>query len=139
MPLDNKNENEIIHYLKAISMFDPETDFEREETRRQLSITFRKLIMSDDAKAKEFITRFLKGVDKVIKDMGVVDSSATDDVSDEVGAGDEVDMSPTPPAGGDEPVDPALSPSAPPPLPDDQQMADSYNYLLDRANSYIYM
>lgn len=135
MPLENSNE--IVHYLKAISMFDPKTDFDNEESKRDLSLLFRKLIMSDDDKAREFITRFLKGVDKVIKDMNIVDSSATD------GSEDEVDMSPTPPDGNEAPPVGDTPPSSTtlPPFPTEpkEQMGDSYNHLLDMANSYIYM
>jgi len=132
MPID-KQENEITHYLKAISMFDPEKDFEEEETKRALSLAFRKLIMSDDDQAKEFFTRFLSGVDKIIKDMGIIDKTATD-------GQDEVDM-PADDTGGaptdmpapeeDESLPIGPGPAAP--------MNASYNRLLDMANSYIYM
>jgi len=137
MPEDTK-ENEITHYLKAISMFDPEKDFKTgdDENRRNLSMVFRKLIMSDDPQAIEFFTRFLAGVDKVIKDMGLVDKTALDTASDEVEMPpedntDDLDL------GGGRDEDPKapktdIGPGGPP-------MSDGYNYLLDMANSYIYM
>lgn len=127
--MPTNKESEVLHYLKAISMFDTETDFGNEDAKRQLSLLFRELIMSDDPQAKEFFSRFLGGVDKVIKDMGLIDSAEGEDV---------VDM---PPPEEKEPVaDVPAGPTSGPGAPKPQApMADSYNYLLDRANSFIYM
>jgi hypothetical protein len=122
--------NETLERLKSISMFDPNKDFKDDTKKEHLSILFNELIMSGDPTAQEFFVRFKSGIDKIIKDMGVVDSTASDTTEP-----DEVDMSKPP---SEEPAPEDVEAGAPAPVADDLLNA-SYNYLLDRANSFLYM
>jgi hypothetical protein len=124
--------NETLERLKSISMFDPNKDFKDQEKKEHLSVLFNELIMSDEPEAQQFFVRFKSGVDKIIKDMGVVDKTASD-----TSVPDEVDMTATPPEGEPKAETPPAGGGAEA-LPDDLLNA-SYNYLLDRANSFLYM
>ena len=120
-------ENQVLHYLKAISMFDPKKDFigkNSAQSKDDLAMAFRYLIMSDDPKAIEFFTRFMAGIDNVIKDMNIVDKTAVDNAEDET-------MPETPPEAGSEQqnTNDNMLPS----------INASYNHFIDMANSYIYM
>ena len=120
--------NETIERLKSISMFDPNKDFKDDTKKEHLSILFNELIMSGDPTAQEFFVRFKSGIDKIIKDMGIVDSTASDTTEP-----DEVDMSQTPteePTPEDSEADAQV---------EDDLLNAGYNYLLDRANSFLYM
>lgn len=66
-----KDNGSIIEILKTISMFNIDKDFQNYDAKDYLSILFRKLVMSEDANAKDFMGRFLDNINKIIKDMDI--------------------------------------------------------------------
>lgn len=139
-----------IDIMKAISMFDVETDYEDTEAREKLDILFHNLIMSDDPKAKEFFDRFLKGVTNVIADMGIIDKPEEEEPVDDVELPDEApedatEEEPTEeepieePAAEEEPTE--GEPEEEEPVEDevpDELLGAGYNRLINHANSFLY-
>jgi len=128
-----------IDIMKAISMFDVETDFSNHEAKQKLSMLFHTLIMSKDPNAKEFVTRFLKNIGNVIADMGIIEKpkDEPEQQGDEVEfpSDDEMgDVAPEDESSEEEPVDD----NAPDEVPDDLLSA-GFNPLIDRANSFLYI
>lgn len=143
--------------MKAISMFDTESDFDNTEAREKLDILFHNLIMSEDPDAKEFLERFLNQADDVIADMGVIEKpeeEPEDEVEmptdDEVDAGGEEDapeeeIPVDEPVADEEPVDGeegGEEEDAPDEVTDDL-LGAGYNPMLEntrlvsRANSFL--
>jgi len=126
--------NRPLEIMKAISMFNPNTDFDDDEAKKKLSILLHELVMGGDSTSKEFFNVFFKSVHKVIKDMGVISKDAVVD--------DEVDM--TPPqddVATAEPKQNAPMGSKPQPKTEeipDELMNASYNYIHDMANRFLF-
>ena len=148
MPNDIKGSP--IDIMKAISMFDTETDFDDTEAKEKLGILFHNIVMSEDPKAKEFLDRFLKQVDNVIADMGIIEKPE-DEPEDEVDMpqDDELDMGDEEAPEEEIPVDEPLADEEPvdgtdgddevevDEVPNDL-LGAGYNRLLDKANSFLY-
>jgi len=132
--------------MKAISMFDIDTDFDDTEAKKKLDILFHNLIVSDDPKAKEFLERFLSQVDNVIADMGVIEKPEEEEEEEEVDFDDEPSDEELP---ADDEELPADKPADKPvddvdgdeeenidEIPDDL-LGAGYNPLISRANSFL--
>ena len=132
--------------MKAISMFDIDTDFDDTEAKKKLDILFHNLIVSDDPKAKEFLERFLSQVDNVIADMGVIEKPKEEEEEEEVDFDDEPSDEELP---ADDEELPADKPADKPvddvdgdeeenidEIPDDL-LGAGYNPLISRANSFL--
>ena len=133
--------------MKAISMFDIDTDFDDIKRREKLGMLFHTLVMSNDPKSKEFIARFLKQVSNVIADMGVIEKpkdEPEDEVElptdDEIDVGDEAPEEDIPveePNTEEEPVDDTEDEE---PIDDevpDELLGAGFNPLISRANSFL--
>lgn len=132
MPADNR----AVQILKAISMFDIEEDYNDKEARDKLAILFRELVTANDSKSKEFLERFLNGVNEIIADMGIIDKP------EEEPAEDEVEM-PEPEA-EDVPEEPTDEPETEekPEEPAEDEVPDEllgagYNPLVSMANGFL--
>jgi len=130
-------EDKAIEILKRISMFDPETDFDNIESKKDLSMQFHELIMSNTPKAREFFKRFDTGVNDIIRDMGIISKEDGGDIEGE----DEVDMSPTPDEDGMEDIE-TENPNEED-FTDEEDvdltkaLSDSFNYRIDFANRFM--
>ncbi len=134
-----------IQILKAISMFDPEEDYDDTEARDKLAILFREIIKSDEPQAKEFLDRFLSGVDNVIADMGIIEKPE-EAPSDEVDLPDDDELGPE----DEGPEEPMGEPEATADVERDAEEGEEeeeipdellgagYDPLVSRANSFLY-
>lgn len=122
-----------IEIMKAISLFDTETDYQDQEARDKLASLFRELVLSDDPESREFFERFKKGVDNIIRDMGII--AKEEEPEDEVEMPDEEPIDEPAP---EEPVAPEgdeEEEEADTEVPS-ELMGDSYR-LISRANSFL--
>jgi len=135
--------------MKAISMFDIDEDFDDTEARKKLDMLFHELIMSDDPKAKEFLSKFLDNVENIIADMGVIEKPKNDEEdvefpeeepTDETGDGGEEETTPTEETPTEE--EPSGEENSGEENSEDEipdEVLSHYNPLIDRANSFIYV
>jgi len=147
-----------LQIMKNISMFDIDEDYDNIEARKQLDLLFHTLIMSDNEKSREFIERFLDASNEIIYDMGLIDKPEeqdTEDVydgeegddteSDDMdmgGDGEEVEMDmggDTDDGGGFDMGEPADEEDEGDDDIPDGMLGDSYNPLVDAANSFLYI
>ena len=125
-----------VEIMKSISMFDIDVDYKDPEARKELGLLFNGMVnlVDSDPKAKDFFSRFISSVDRVIRDMGVIESPSKDD-SDDLDSDDEVlDLPDSDDGDVDKPTVDLKSKSV-----DDKMVGDSYNYLVSRANSFLYI
>lgn len=138
-----------IEIMKAISMFDIDTDFEDNEAKEKLGILIHNLIMSEDPKAREFFDRFFKEVNNVIADMGIIEKPEEEEPVDDVEFPDEEETNTENPE-GDIPDEEGGESEEEPTLDDvmddegdnvddvpDEVLGDSFNPLITRANSFL--
>jgi len=117
-----------IEIMKAISMFDIETDYNDTQAKEKLDILFHNLIISKDPKAKEFLARFLKGVSNIIADMGIIERPEEEPV-DDVEMPDEAPEETTEEKPTEEPIEDEVP---------DELLGAGYNRLITHANSFLY-
>lgn len=123
-----------IEIMKAISMFNPEEDYDNQEARDKLAALFRELVMSDTPEARQFFNRFIKGADNIIRDMGIIAKDIEPEDEVEIPAEEPVEE----PAQEEEPVAPEGEEGeeeADTEVPS-ELMGDSYRLVL-RANSFL--
>jgi len=118
MATDDKR---VIDILKAISTFDMEEDYNDTDARKQLSVMFRDLIlsdndilkeeiaelfqdiiMSDTDSSKQFISNFVDNVDTVIDDVEKTEMSSPEGEGDDVIMPDEEEPTEEEPAATEE-------------------------------------
>ena len=133
--------------LKGISTYDIDDDSDKVDNRKALDLLFHRLIMSDDPEAKQFMKIFIDNVSSIIYDMGLLDDKPEDQADDidgdiddmgddnqdddeEVLFGDEDETD----GDTEEDTEEDLSSDIP-----DSVLGDSYDPLIDTANSFLYM
>jgi len=136
-----------LEIMKAISMFDTENDFNNTEAREKLGILFHNLVMSNNPKSKEFITRFLKQVSNVIADMGIIEKPKDEPEDEvemptdvEVDAGEEAPEEEIPveePNTDEVPVDDTKGEEEVDDEVPDELLGAGFNPLIARANSFL--
>lgn len=141
-------DNRSIQIMKAISMFDPDEDYTDKEARDKLAILFRELVMSNEPKAKEFLERFLDGVDTIISDMGIIDKpeeEPSDDVEmpsddEELPSDDEEFPADEEPSTEEIPEEPTQEPEEEEDVVSDELLGAGYTYnqrLVENANGFL--